>query len=103
MMEESVELTYSEDGVNNRAEFFLNGVVTPVIMFVEDKDKEYIYECILKEIYFPTILDKISVIAAGHFETEYISMTALKKYVENEFSDIEAVVLNQNNPVKFIS
>jgi putative NIF3 family GTP cyclohydrolase 1 type 2 len=45
----------------------------------------------------------ITVIAAGHFETEYPSMYALKNYVAKEFSDVETVVLLQNNPVKFIS
>lgn len=45
----------------------------------------------------------ITVIAAGHFETEYPSMKTLCDYIRNEFTDIEAVALNQNNPVKFIS
>lgn len=45
----------------------------------------------------------ITVIAAGHFETEYPSMYALKNYVSEEFSEVETVVLLQNNPVKFIS
>lgn len=45
----------------------------------------------------------ITVIAAGHFETEYPSMYALKNYVSEGFSEVETVVLLQNNPVKFIS
>lgn len=49
-------------------------------------------------------LDKsITVIAAGHFETEYPSMKVLCDYVKNEFSEVEAVVLKQNNPIKFIN
>lgn len=44
----------------------------------------------------------ITVIAAGHFETENPAMAVLMKKVSDNFSDIEAVILNQSNPVKFI-
>lgn len=44
----------------------------------------------------------VSVIAAGHFETEYFSMSALEKLTKNNFKDIETLVLKQTNPVEFI-
>lgn len=44
----------------------------------------------------------ITVIAAGHFETEYPAMTALKNKLENKFGGIEFKVLGQSNPIKFI-
>ncbi len=44
----------------------------------------------------------ITVIAAGHFETENPAMAYLKTYIENNFSDVETVLLKQSNPVKFI-
>ncbi len=44
----------------------------------------------------------ITVVAAGHFETEYPSMTALMKKVKDRFSDAECVVIPQSNPIKFI-
>lgn len=44
----------------------------------------------------------ITVIAAGHFETENPSMAVLMKKVKDNFSDIETVLLKQSNPVKFI-
>lgn len=44
----------------------------------------------------------ITVIAAGHFETEYPAMYALKKYIDERFSDMKSVVLSQQNPVKFV-
>lgn len=44
----------------------------------------------------------ITVIAAGHFETEVISMNALKAYIEKEFDSIETVLLKQSNPIEFI-
>lgn len=45
----------------------------------------------------------ITVIAAGHFETENPSMKALEKRVSEEFEELETVMLYQRNPVKFIS
>lgn len=45
----------------------------------------------------------ITVIAAGHFETEYLSMKALKNYVGEKFEKVHTVFLFQSNPVKFIS
>lgn len=44
----------------------------------------------------------ITVIAAGHFETENPAMVALMKKVSDNFSDIETVILKQSNPVKYI-
>ncbi len=44
----------------------------------------------------------VSVIAAGHFETEYLSMAALQKNIKNEFKDTETLVLIETNPVEFI-
>ncbi|MBQ7294959.1 MAG: Nif3-like dinuclear metal center hexameric protein [Clostridia bacterium] len=44
----------------------------------------------------------VTVIEAGHFETENPSMAYLKKYIEEEFPDVETVLLKQSNPVKFI-
>lgn len=44
----------------------------------------------------------ITVIAAGHFETENPAIAVLMKKVSDRFLDIEAVILNQSNPVKFI-
>lgn len=45
----------------------------------------------------------ITIVAAGHFETEYPAMTALKNRVEAAFPACECVVIPQNNPVKFIN
>ena len=44
----------------------------------------------------------ITVIDAGHFESENPSMTALKNKLENHFSQVEFVLLEQSSPVKFI-
>ena len=44
----------------------------------------------------------VSVIAAGHFETEYLSMAALEKTVKDKFKETETLVLKQTNPVEFI-
>ena len=44
----------------------------------------------------------VTVVAAGHFETENPAMAYLKKYIEEKFNDIETVLLKQSNPVKFI-
>lgn len=45
---------------------------------------------------------KITVIAAGHFETEYPAMSALKNAVQNNFCSVNCTVLKQFNPVEFI-
>ena len=45
----------------------------------------------------------LTVVAAGHFETEYYSMSALQKMINTEFSELETVLLSQSNPVRFIS
>ncbi len=44
----------------------------------------------------------ITIIDAGHFETENPSMTTLKNKLENHFSQVEFVILKQTSPVKFI-
>lgn len=44
----------------------------------------------------------VTVIEAGHFETENPAMAYLKKYIDEKFDDIETVLLKQSNPVKFI-
>lgn len=44
----------------------------------------------------------VTVIDAGHFETENPSMTALKSKLDNHFSQVEFVLLKQSSPVKFI-
>ena len=44
----------------------------------------------------------ITVIDAGHFQTENPSMTALKKMLEEEFKSVEFVLLKQTAPVEFI-
>ena len=44
----------------------------------------------------------VTVIEAGHFETESPSMAALKNKLENQFSQLEIVLLKQSSPVKFI-
>lgn len=44
----------------------------------------------------------ITVIAAGHFETEMPSMGRLMGMLKKEFPSLELTVLRQSNPVKFI-
>ena len=44
----------------------------------------------------------ITAIQAGHFETENPAVNALKKYIENEFKDVECILLKQANPTKII-
>lgn len=44
----------------------------------------------------------VTVIEAGHFETENPSMTALKNKLENQFKQVEFVILEQSAPAKFI-
>ena len=44
----------------------------------------------------------ITVIAAGHFETEYPAMNALKQKVQEHFTDTECVLIKQRNPVEYI-
>lgn len=44
----------------------------------------------------------VTVIEAGHFETENPAMSALKIKLEKEFTDTEFVLLKQSAPVKFI-
>ncbi|MBQ3136159.1 MAG: Nif3-like dinuclear metal center hexameric protein [Clostridia bacterium] len=44
----------------------------------------------------------ITVVLAGHFETENPSMLVLKENICNNFVGVEGIVLNQKNPVKYI-
>lgn len=44
----------------------------------------------------------ITAIQAGHFETENPAVSALKKYIENKFDDVETLLLKQSNPTKII-
>lgn len=44
----------------------------------------------------------VTVIEAGHFETENPAMVALKNKLENHFTQVEFVLLKQTAPVKFI-
>ena len=44
----------------------------------------------------------VTVIEAGHFETEIPAMTALKNKLENQFKQVEFVILEQSAPAKFI-
>lgn len=44
----------------------------------------------------------ITAIQAGHFETENPAVNALKIYIENEFKDVECILLKQTNPTKII-
>ncbi len=44
----------------------------------------------------------ITVIDAGHFQTETPSMTKLKNKLETEFQDVEFVLLGQSAPIEFI-
>lgn len=45
----------------------------------------------------------LTVIAAGHFETEVISIEPLMNYVKAEFPTLECLLLSQANPVTFVS
>lgn len=45
----------------------------------------------------------VTAIAAGHFETENPSMSYLKKYIDDEFLQIDTVLLKQSSPVKFVT
>lgn len=44
----------------------------------------------------------VTLIAAGHFETEFPSMARLMDMISNRFSKVECLVVDQTNPVKFI-
>ena len=45
----------------------------------------------------------MTIIGAGHFETENIAMKPLMERINNKFSDIETMELSQNNPVVYVS
>ena len=44
----------------------------------------------------------ITAIQAGHFETENPAVSVLMKYIENEFKDVECLLLKQSSPTKII-
>ncbi|MBQ7118435.1 MAG: Nif3-like dinuclear metal center hexameric protein [Clostridia bacterium] len=44
----------------------------------------------------------ITVVAAGHYETENPSLAALKEKICADFSEIEGILLKQCNPVKYV-
>lgn len=44
----------------------------------------------------------VTLIAAGHFETEFPAMTRLMDMISNNFKELECLVINQSNPVKFV-
>ena len=44
----------------------------------------------------------ITAIQAGHFETENPAVSALMKYINNEFKNVECILLKQSNPTKII-
>ncbi len=44
----------------------------------------------------------ITVILAGHFETENPSVSALKNKICDRFTEIDGMILKQSNPVKYI-
>ena len=44
----------------------------------------------------------LTAIMAGHFETENPAVSALMKYISNEFKEVECILLNQSNPTKII-
>lgn len=44
----------------------------------------------------------ISVVAAGHFETEYPAMNYLRNRLKKEFPGVEMILLSQCNPVEFV-
>lgn len=51
---------------------------------------------------FLDALDRgVTLIAAGHFETEYPVVPVLARKLKEQFSDIETIDINQDNPVKF--
>ncbi len=44
----------------------------------------------------------VTLIAAGHFETENPSMARLMDLISNRFPELECLIINQINPVRFI-
>ena len=44
----------------------------------------------------------VTAIQAGHYETENPAVSALMKYIKNEFKDVECILLKQSNPTKII-
>ena len=44
----------------------------------------------------------ITLIAAGHYETEIVVVTVLVKKLQAQFPDIEIIDIKQENPIKFI-
>ncbi len=44
----------------------------------------------------------VTAIQAGHYETENPAVSALMKYINNEFNDVECLLLRQSAPTKII-
>ena len=72
--------------------------------FIEEAAKNNIDAYVTGEIKHHEFLKaselNISVYSAGHYETEYPAVYQLKKLIEEKF-DIDCVMLNQSNPVKY--
>ena len=45
----------------------------------------------------------VTVIAAGHFETEALSMEALRQKVQGAFPTLKTVRLDETNPITFVA
>ena len=45
----------------------------------------------------------VTVVAAGHFETERPSLAALQKRIQAAFPELETVLLDEKNPLQFIA
>lgn len=52
--------------------------------------------------FLDAVQNGVTLIAAGHFETENPVVPVLKKKLAKQFTDIEIIELKQENPVKFI-
>lgn len=77
-------MSFLNDVVNSGADLFVTGDISHHDM-LEAKERG------------------ISIVAAGHFETECPAMTYLKNIVSSEFTEIVTIVLKQDNPVEFIN
>lgn len=76
------------------------------MMFASDAIRENADAYVTGDIDHHEMLDAkesgLTVIAAGHFETEYPAMTVFKNIISKKFPETECVVLKQTNPVEFI-
>lgn len=52
--------------------------------------------------FLDALQEKTTLIAAGHYETEYPIVSVLKAKLSKKFSDTEIINIKQENPVKFI-